>query len=711
MPTAGAGLGNQAVLTKIDKLRELSVGAIVPLPQLIVVGDQSSGKSSVLESLTGFSFPRAAGLCTRYATQITCCREPQTSINVSIIPRPDAEETLKTRLLQFQRRVSELDNEHLAKIFEEANEAMGLRMNISDDGAGVSAFSQDILKIEISGPDQAHLTVIDVPGIFRVPTPGLTTENDVTMVRNMVQSYMSNSRTIILAVIPCNVDIATQEILKLAEAADPNGVRTMGVLTKPDLATENTTQNGIIELVRNKRNILTLGYCVVKNRSADDTISTMDDRLAAEMAFFTAPPWSSVSDRCGVASLQVRLRELLMEISRRELPHVKADIERRLHICKSELEAMGPSRSDQSSQRLYLGRIGSRFQSITQQALNGYYTGDPIFKSEPNLKLATRAIKLNEALSNVMLEKGHKRHYGPRKDEDEDEEYETPAHKKKSSSFEISLAKYPELSDIVHSEDYECPEPLDGPIIKHVMDVYESSRGPEVGTFGGAILATVFEEQSEKWEPLVISHTCKAILLVHDYIFQLFTKLCPEAQVRSELWDGLLLEKLRDAYRRAMRHTNFHLNIERRGRLGTLNRNFSANLQKERSKRISESFQDNALTLNDEKRYIPVNKIGQCISTIDNSQQVCEDIATTLMCYYDMSRERLIDAISQQVVNHFLLDGDESPLSILSPEFAMSLDPDQLEIIAGEDAASKRQRQTLAREIHSLEAATRVLRV
>lgn len=76
-------LGSKATLTKIDKLRELNVGSIIPLPQLVVVGDQSSGKSSVLESLTGFSFPRAAGLCTRYATQITCCHDPVKGVNIS----------------------------------------------------------------------------------------------------------------------------------------------------------------------------------------------------------------------------------------------------------------------------------------------------------------------------------------------------------------------------------------------------------------------------------------------------------------------------------------------------------------------------------------------------------------------------------------------------------------------------------------------------
>ena len=84
-----------------------------------MVGDQSSGKSSVLESLTGFSFPHAAGLCTRYATLITCCREPVSSIHVSIIPRPDADDTLKERLVKFQRSVESLDNAALAGVFEE----------------------------------------------------------------------------------------------------------------------------------------------------------------------------------------------------------------------------------------------------------------------------------------------------------------------------------------------------------------------------------------------------------------------------------------------------------------------------------------------------------------------------------------------------------------------------------------------------------------
>lgn len=182
------GLGNQALLDKIDRLRELNVGAIVSLPQLVVVGDQSSGKSSVLESLTGFSFPRAAGLCTRYATQITCRRDSARSVSITIIPRPDANDAIKQRLRSFHRCLDEMNPQDLADIFVEANHAMGIRSGAgpSDDADDdLTTFSEDILKIEINGPEQPGLTVIDVPGIFRTATPNLTTDSDITLVTSV----------------------------------------------------------------------------------------------------------------------------------------------------------------------------------------------------------------------------------------------------------------------------------------------------------------------------------------------------------------------------------------------------------------------------------------------------------------------------------------------------------------------------------------------
>lgn len=203
---------------------------------------------------------------------------------------------------------------------------MGIRPPDGAPDAGLITFSEDILKIEINGPDQPALTLIDVPGIFRNSTPGLTTESDMALVTSMVKSYIKDPRTIILAVIPCNVDIATQDILKLAKDADPSGSRTMGVLTKPDLAPERAVQQNILDLIQGKRQDLKLGYCVVKNRGADDEGSTLQKRNDEEAAFFRQVPWSTItsSNRVGIEALKVRLRDLLMNISKKEFPTLKA---------------------------------------------------------------------------------------------------------------------------------------------------------------------------------------------------------------------------------------------------------------------------------------------------------------------------------------------------------------------------------------------------
>lgn len=285
----------------------------------------------------------------------------------------------------------------------------------------------------------------------------------------------------ILAVMPCNVDIATQEILKLAEAADPIGARTMGVLTKPDLATEAATRAAVMDLVLGKRSRLKLGYYVVKNRSADDKSSTLAQCVEGERAFFMAPPWASASDRCGIAALKERLRRLLMKVSKEELPHVKAEIEERLRKCKADLETMGPTRADQNSQRQYLGKLAGRFQAVSQAALNGYYAGERIFKEHPELKLITRVTKLNEDFSDVFWSRGHRQHFG-RVDKDEGEAPFRSDPDDPKDGNEVRLRVHDELHDIISTEPYDCPEPLKVSIAECIRDAYQSSRGPELGT-------------------------------------------------------------------------------------------------------------------------------------------------------------------------------------------------------------------------------------
>ena len=715
--TSRSNLTNQALLDKIDKLRELNVRDL-ELPQLVVVGDQSSGKSSVLESLTGFAFPQGAGLCTRYATQISCRRRPEQSVSVSIIPRPNADPELVERLRKFHVEGDTVTADVLEECFSEANRHMGIRMSSDAGDSQLQAFSEDILKIEINGPDQEHFTVIDVPGIFRVPNPPLTTDSDVTLVRNMVESYMRNSRTIILAVLPCNVDISTQEILKMAEVADPEGVRTMGVLTKPDLVLETATRDTIKELVLGGRNRLRLGYCMVKNRGADDRASTLTDRLEQEKRFFSKPEWRSLltTERCGVGSLKTRLSSLLTNITKRELPNVRSDVLGQLAAFREQLDGLGPARTDETSQRTYLGNLSTKFLTITQNALNGSYDGNHVFTAQPSLKLITAVTKMNEAFSNEFWHKGHKRTTSSTSGVNEEEKaYELGKGEEDAALVQATLEDYPELCDIVEMEDYGCPEPIasdEDPIAKHIERVYQENRGPELGTFSGTILAMVFKEQSEKWPQLVQAHVSKSIILVHDYIAKLLAHVCPDKEICDLLWDHLIMDAVRKAYVRAMKQAHFLLRIEREGKPSTYNHYFSSEVQKKRLARldadIEEKFphEDGA-----EPQLVSTTNLRNLVIDKDNVQQVREDILDVLTSYYKISRKRFVDVICRQAIGHFLLEGEESPLRVFSPEMVFGLGAEQLELIAGEDAGTRERRSMLESEVRSLEAAMKLLRI
>jgi Dynamin family len=129
-------------------------------------------------------------------------------------------------------------------------------MGVEPDGDGPkTTFSEDVLRLEIRGPTEEHFSVIDVPGIFKKTTQGVTTKSDISIVNDMVHHYMGNPRSVMLAVIPCNVDIATQEILERAEEVDPEGIRTLGVLTKPDLVDKGAEMT-VVDLIEGRRHQL-----------------------------------------------------------------------------------------------------------------------------------------------------------------------------------------------------------------------------------------------------------------------------------------------------------------------------------------------------------------------------------------------------------------------------------------------------------------------
>lgn len=189
---------HKGLLDIIDKLRSKGISRYIDLPQIIVCGDQSSGKSSAMEAISGLSFSTNDNLCTRFATEVILRRSTTSSLRVSIFPshdRPDAE---KTTLSNFAYTRHDVD---IGQIVEDAGLAMGLQWS------GGKVISKDVLRIEISGPAQPHLTMVDLPGLFLAGNKDQSAA-DSAMVKSLVLDYMKRPRSIILAVVsatlPCS---------------------------------------------------------------------------------------------------------------------------------------------------------------------------------------------------------------------------------------------------------------------------------------------------------------------------------------------------------------------------------------------------------------------------------------------------------------------------------------------------------------------------
>lgn len=595
---------------------------------------------------------------------------------------------------------------------------MGIRADISSSEGTV--FSEDILKIEICGPNEDYLTVIDVPGIFRTPTEGVTTKADVQLVQNMVKGYIKHSRTIILAVLPSNVDIATQEILTLAEDFDKTGERTLGVLTKPDLVIEQSAQANVCNLVLGKKRPLTLGYYIVRSRGADadDTF----DRTNAEHMFL-AEPWKNLPKaRLGVQALKARLGELLSQIARKEFPDLRKEVSKQLSDCHTTLEALGPARQTEKEQRLFLSSLARRFQALVDAALIAHYSSHVVFETVES-RLITYVANLTELFRDDFQRKAHVRHFESNSDDDSDENEECDlsidAHANKRANFleDIDLNEFTDLEDIV-SNDCDIDNPEDG-IMEWTEKLYLQSRGIDLGTFNGALLSSAFKEQSRKWASMTKAYVSNVIVVIHRFMVITLDTLCADTQIREEIWSSIL-EEVRKRYKVAMDQAMFLVSIERDKRPYTVNCYFNDNLQIARGNRTADMLEPksrqeikrgyNNSAHPSDNLIVDLEDVRKTTRSKSNVEQVKEEMHDILWSYYEVARDRFVDNVYQQVIDHCLLTGPISPLAVFTQEWVIELDAEQLEEIAGELSITKERRASLQRKIDDLEVAMKILR-
>ncbi|KAG7093397.1 hypothetical protein E1B28_007079 [Marasmius oreades] len=325
-----------------------NLGGELDMPQLVVVGSQSAGKSSVLETIVGQDFlPRGQGIVTRRPLILQLVHTP-----IPSEPSPNAPPF--TEWGQFL---------HLDKRFTDYAE---IRKEIEQETFRVAGQNKGISKLPISlriySPNVLDLTLVDLPGLTKIPVGDQPSDIE-RQIRNLVVDYISKPNSVILAVSPANVDLANSESLKLARSVDPQGRRTIGVLTKLDLMDAGTNA---LDILTGRVYPLKLGFIGVVNRSQQDINSekSMEDALDSETEFFrNHPAYRNIAHKNGTKYLAKTLNQVLMNHIRDKLPDMKARLNTLMGQAQQELNSFGDAAifGDKNQQGALILRLMTQF--------------------------------------------------------------------------------------------------------------------------------------------------------------------------------------------------------------------------------------------------------------------------------------------------------------------------------------------------------------
>ncbi|GMJ06069.1 DYNAMIN-RELATED PROTEIN 1E, ARABIDOPSIS DYNAMIN-LIKE 4, DYNAMIN-like 1E [Hibiscus trionum] len=349
------------------------------LPSVVVVGGQSSGKSSVLESIVGRDFlPRGSGIVTR---------------------RP-----LVLQLHKTEQGIHEYGEFlHLPK--KKFTDFSMVRKEIQDETDRMTGKSKQIspvpIHLSIYSPNVVNLTLIDLPGLTKVAVEGQP-ESIVQDIDSMVRSYVEKPNCIILAITPANQDIATSDAMKLSREVDPTGERTFGVLTKLDLMDKGTNA---IEVLEGRAYPLKHPWVGVVNRSQADINKNVDmiaSRRKEREFFATSPDYGHLASKMGSEYLAKVLSQHLESVIRARLPGITSLINKSIEELEAELSHLGRSVAVDAGAQLYtILELCRAFDRIFKEHLDGGRPGgDRIYGVFDNqLPAALRKLPFDRHLS------------------------------------------------------------------------------------------------------------------------------------------------------------------------------------------------------------------------------------------------------------------------------------------------------------------------
>ncbi|KAG6917243.1 hypothetical protein DXG01_003275 [Tephrocybe rancida] len=353
----GVGLSNPSLsqssrqmLDLTNRLHSTGVQVDIDLPQIAVIGSQSAGKSSLIESISGITLPRAAGTCTRCPTE---CRLSRSTEPWKCIVSLRLFDNGKVRTERFGDVITnKADVEERIKRAQWAilnptlRTAHGARHFLTGDDHGAAlelSFSSCFVSLQISGPEVADLSFCDLPGL--IAGVGMTgNTGDIDLVKNLVASYIKLPSCIILLTVACETDFQNQGAQEMAKLYDPEGKRTVGVLTKPDRIPTGEEPNWV-SIIRNEKEPLENGWYCVKQPSSSQISSGMtwaQARKSEDEFFLSTAAWSGLDTiyqkylRTG--NLVERLSSILSDLISKRLPEIQDEIEKSIVATREALQ-------------------------------------------------------------------------------------------------------------------------------------------------------------------------------------------------------------------------------------------------------------------------------------------------------------------------------------------------------------------------------------
>ncbi|KAF2231997.1 hypothetical protein EV356DRAFT_550882 [Viridothelium virens] len=642
----------RAVLDMVLKLNETGLASVLEFPQIVVTGDQSAGKSSVLEAISGLKYPRREGMCTRCAIEVVLREADKLSITARIIPHRESRRLYSElqNLTSFRETIEDISN--LPDLIEKAMICMGL--NDKSGKRGPRAFSRDLLRVEMNGPGVPELTLVDLPGLIHA-TKNEQDEEDVKATHALTKNYLKNRRTIVLAIISAKNDYANQVIINLCKQHGATS-RTLGIITKPNYLLPNSELEAeFVSLSDNNDNL--------------ESTSNFEERLGSEIDFFGKGIWTTRDSRTlGIDALRSRLSKLLESHLRQKLPELRSELGQKLSQTKKQLLGLGEFRKTISEKREQLFDISWSLGGIIVAAVKGDYEADFFGQvdTSTDIDAQTNVVRLraviqylNRKFTKHMRLHGHKYTIAfggiedvleedPEQDWDDVEDYDQLAKTLKPKNWNRLQAE------------------------RWVLKILQRCKGRELpGSYNPELIRLLFSEQSEPWEKIASTHIDHVAKACHRFLL-----LALRHVTREDIRDRLYRSRIRHALNNEVAVARKELeNIleDKNGPPVSYNHTFTLTVQRlrhrkycsilKRMSRANTTFinvDDSEMTTIDPqvwaKHYVDPDKLREVArEAADMDRFSASEALDSQIAYYKDELKYFIDVVTKQVVERRLI--------------------------------------------------------